>query len=182
MNISFRNATLEDKDFYFLIRKTTIKPNIEKYASWDEEKEYANITSKINIENDNIILHSGKEIGLFCFTEYDENFYLDTLNIIVEYQNRGLGTWIISCLKEQAKIKNKKIKLDTYQNNSKAIKFYLKNGFEISGYKNLPNKYPKVLMEYGGQEYSLQSKWKKMDLLIGKSFARYIGIIDIIEI
>jgi ribosomal protein S18 acetylase RimI-like enzyme len=148
LDITFRNTTYEDTGFYFLIRKTTIKPYIEKYAEWDEEKELGAIPSKINPMYGKIILSKGESIGLLELKETDDTIYLDILNIVPKYQCRGLGTWLICSIKDEAVKKNKHIKLDTYQNNTRAITLYLRNGFQIVGLGQQPNKYPKVFMEY----------------------------------
>jgi ribosomal protein S18 acetylase RimI-like enzyme len=146
VDITFRNATLDDMDFYFLIRKETIRPYIQKYSEWDEEKEYGDILAKINPGRDKVILSAGREIGLLSISESETTIYIDLLNIVAEYQCRGLGTLILSSVIEDGLRKSKSIRLDTYQSNTRAISFYLRNGFETVGHMN--GRYPKMLMEY----------------------------------
>jgi ribosomal protein S18 acetylase RimI-like enzyme len=148
MELFFRNVTKEDKDFYFQIRKTTIKPYTDEYADWNEENEYSKIASKINIAHDQIIVYKENDIGLYSVDEFDDCIYIEMLNFLPEYQSMGFGSQILCLIKVEAELKNKSIKLNTYQNNLRAISFYQKNGFVITHFKNEPGKYPKVYMEF----------------------------------
>jgi ribosomal protein S18 acetylase RimI-like enzyme/quercetin dioxygenase-like cupin family protein len=145
-SITFRSANLDDEEFFFLVRRETIKPLIEEYAAWDEEYERANISAKINEKQDKVIMLDGVCIGLLSVSEFEDAFYIEMLNIIEKYQDRGLGTWLLRSIIDEAKQKSKNIQLDTYLNNSRAIVFYLKNGFKIK--EVMIKKYPKVIMEF----------------------------------
>jgi ribosomal protein S18 acetylase RimI-like enzyme len=156
MDISFRAATPGDRDFYFYIRKTTIKPYVSQYIPWDDDREYQNIPSKIDPAHDKVIMTMGKEIGLIGTFEDEAVLYLNLLNIVPDYQNRGLGTWLLSAVKDESRAKQKNIMLNTYQNNTRAIQFYLRNEFEILRLDQQPNKYPKVYMLCRRQNDDLQ--------------------------
>ena len=143
-----KKATEDDASFYFQVRKLTVRPLIEEYRPWDEEAEKQNIARKINIEHDKIIMLGEKAIGLFSYFESDDEIYLSLMNILPEFQNKGIGTNLTLALKNKADKLNKVIRLDTYQNNTRAIKFYEKAGFRVVGNKVKPNAYPKVIMQY----------------------------------
>ena len=155
MDISLRSATYDDKDFYFLIRKTTIKPYTDEYSEWNDENEYENILLKINPVQDKVIMTNGIDIGLLSVSDFNDVIFIEMINIVKEYQNRGLGKWILFWIIDGAKQKGKNIQLDTYQNNTRAIAFYLKYGFSIIGYTN--KKYPKVKMEFKVNKFEHES-------------------------
>lgn len=94
MDISLRSATYDDKDFYFLIRKTTIKPYTDEYSEWNDENEYENILLKINPVQDKVIMTNGIDIGLLSVSDFNDVIFIEMINIVKEYQNRGLGKWI----------------------------------------------------------------------------------------
>lgn len=147
-SVWLRRAADDDAGFYFQVRKLTVKPLIEEYRPWDEEAEKRNIARKINIEYDKIIMLGEKAIGLFSYFESDEEIYLSLMNILPEHQNKGIGTSLILELKNKADRLNKVIRLDTYQNNIRAIKFYEKAGYKVIATRTAPNAYPKVIMQY----------------------------------
>jgi len=89
-----------------------------------------------------------KAIGLFSYFESDDEIYLSLMNILPEHQNKGIGTSLILELKNKADRLNKVIRLDTYQNNTRAIKFYEKAGYKVIATRTAPNAYPKVIMQY----------------------------------
>jgi len=147
-SVWLRRATEDDVGFYFQIRKLTIKPLIEAYRPWDEDAEKRDIIKKVDIERDNIIMLGQKAIGLFSYFESDKEIYLSLMNILPEYQSKNIGTNLLLDLKNKADRLNRVIRLDTYQNNFRAIKFFEKAGYEIIASKILPNAYPKVIMQY----------------------------------
>ena len=147
-SVWLRKATEDDVGFYFQVRKLTIKPLIEVYRPWDEDAEKRDIVKKVDIERDKIIMLGEKAIGLFSYFESDEEICLRLINILPEYQSKGIGSNLLLDLKNKADKLNKIIRLDTYQNNYRAIKFFEKAGYEIIASKIVPNAYPKVVMRY----------------------------------
>ncbi|MFC1599787.1 GNAT family N-acetyltransferase [Patescibacteria group bacterium] len=142
MDIELKNVEKDESEFYFLIRKATIKSIIEQYKPWDEEKEKKEIPKKINYERDKIVFYKNKKIGLISWSEKNNIIHLGLLNILPEYQSLGIGSKLLNDLIQ----KGKEIHLDTYENNDRAISFYKKHGFEITGH-NREGTCPKVLMK-----------------------------------
>ena len=142
MNILLKKVENDESEFYFKIRKETLRKFLIEYKPWDEESERKNMPNKINFKNDQIIYDDDKKIGLFSFNENDANIYLDYLNLLPEYQQKGIGSSLIEKLAK----KNKPIKTDTYKNNFPAIAFFKKNGFVIIG-ENDKGTYPKFILE-----------------------------------
>jgi ribosomal protein S18 acetylase RimI-like enzyme len=147
-SVWLRKATEDDVGFYFQVRKLTIKPLIEVYRPWDEDAEKRDIVKKVDIKRDRIIMLGEKAIGLFSYFESDEEIYLALINILPEYQSKGIGSNLVLDLKNKADKLDKIVKLDTYQNNFRAIKFFEKAGYKIIASKILPDAYPKVIMQY----------------------------------
>lgn len=106
-SVWLREATEEDVDFYFQIRKLTIKPLIEAYRPWDEDAEKRDIAKKVDIEHDKIIMLGGKAIGGFSYFESDTEIYLKGMNILPEYEVKGLGSNLLFDLKNKADKLNK---------------------------------------------------------------------------
>ena len=88
------------------------------------------------LKNCNVYLVYSNEtvIGLFAFKDVDKKVEVKQIIVLSDYQHKGYGKEII---KEIFRInKNKSIWLVTHPKNTSAIILYLKNGFEITGWKN----------------------------------------------
>lgn len=63
-------------------------------------------------------------VGLCIFnTYYDKKIHLSLLEILPEYQNKHIGTFVMDLLK------NKSSEIELISENAKSDKFYKKNGF-----------------------------------------------------
>lgn len=100
-----------------------------------------------------IINYKCKAVGILKYTIHSElspfsekeALYLDKIYILNEYTGKGIGKKVLRFTQLRAKENRKKILwLDTMQNGP-ALSFYLKNGFEIHGEKQLH--FPEVLEE-----------------------------------
>lgn len=72
-------------------------------------------------------------IGLFAYKHNEDWVEVKQIIVLPEYQNRGFGKAIMKKLLELVKGKN--IYLHTHPKNTAAIILYLKNGFEITTWK-----------------------------------------------
>lgn len=72
-------------------------------------------------------------IGLFAYSEKDNEVEVKQIIVLPEFQNKGYGKKIVKKILELCK--NKKVWLVTHPKNTGAIIVYLKNGFELSGWK-----------------------------------------------
>lgn len=89
---------------------------------WESNYEYV----KKLIPNSEIYVYTNKEkiegfIGI-------NNDYIEGIFINTASQNKGIGTELLN----KAKKEKTKLTLSVYEKNTKAIKFYQKNGFKIT--------------------------------------------------
>ncbi len=101
------------------------------------------IEKQINKGEYFISKNNNEIVGIMSFRQRQNIMYIETMAIIKEFQNKGIGTQFINFAQKYTKDNN----LNTlraytfYQYNTK--EFYLKKGFNLL---NKPGK-------YGGQEY-----------------------------
>lgn len=97
----------------------------------DEEKEkivsYVHKNVPNQLESYQMINFSNEVIGCLLTTNYEDGVLLDEIYIKSEYQNKGIGTDIISNLMER----NKNIYLWVYKDNINALNLYKKLSFKI---------------------------------------------------
>ncbi|MCX2585608.1 GNAT family N-acetyltransferase [Pedobacter sp. MR22-3] len=132
--INFRNATNADFNLAFQIKKTSIKPCIEKIWGWDDGVQLDFHTKDFNPEKTKIIMDESNEaIGLMVTTEDDTHIYLQSLLLCQNAQGKGLGTEILLELIGQARSRSKQIKLQVFKVNTRAKALYERLGFSTTG-------------------------------------------------
>jgi len=131
--IRVRNATDADFDLTFEIKKTSIKPYIEKI--WGREdavqlefhvKDFSPKKTKILVDENN------DAFGFFVTTEDDRQIYLDNLLLGNNAQGQGIGTEMLHELIMQAKSRSKQIKLQVFKVNTRARALYKRLGFNTT--------------------------------------------------
>ncbi len=125
MNISQRDATLDDIEWLDLFYESIMRPYVELTHEWDSTKFREHFDPKIV----KVIQADGIDIGMLKVEERDEYIYLGDLQIDKAYQNKGIGTKLIEALIQSATIANKPIRLRVLKGNP-AKGLYLRLGFQ----------------------------------------------------
>ena len=101
------------------------KSTLQKHSSKKQLKILENQTSHLIWK-----IEKGKILGFVSFFHVKDEIEIIKICIIKSYQRKNYGTRLINEIK---KLKIKKIFLEVSVENTNAIKFYLKNGFEQIG-------------------------------------------------
>lgn len=143
--MEFRLAVLDDleqlKDMYRQIVKNMNENNIK---IWDDVYPFEFLEDDIKNNQMYILIDKNEIISAFvlCNTNdgekevqwsYDSDLpiYLDRLGVNPKYNNRGIGSFMISKAKETAKsLGNKYLRLFVVDINIPAVNLYIKNEFE----------------------------------------------------
>ncbi len=81
-----------------------------------------------------LVYEKNTPIGLFAYKQNDDRVEVKQIIILPKYQGKGFGKAIVKKLLEL--VQGKKTYLHTHPKNTAAIILYLKNGFEITDWKN----------------------------------------------
>jgi len=94
------------------------------------------------------VYHKNTLVGLFAFEEKDGKVEVKQIAVLPEFQNKGYGKIIVKKLLQINKGKN--IWLVTHPKNIIAIVLYLKNGFNITGWKDdyYGDGQPRMILQY----------------------------------
>lgn len=104
INYELRRVTDDDYDFIYNVKKDAYKRYVEiYYGSWDEQSQREYFNSFFNkYKNESFIITlNGKKIGFMNSSFVDNKYEIGNICIITEYQNRGIGTNILSNLISQ---------------------------------------------------------------------------------
>jgi len=86
--------------------------------------------------NVNVIRNENREvIGYLAWKEIgflNKKAYISSFAVLPEYQNKGYGSKLLNYTIQQISKQNlKEIEVSTWRTNNKALRFYLKHGFQI---------------------------------------------------
>lgn len=125
--ISFRESTEEDFDFVFGLNKTNMRKYVEEIRGWDENFEREDMKKKFTPGVDKIIQVGGIDAGILRVLESYDSIKLDHIELLPEFQGKGIGKRIIKDLIS----KGKPVNLQVLKQNP-AVKLYQELGFEIT--------------------------------------------------
>jgi len=130
MELEFRKGNNKDREWLFSLYSLTMKPHIEKTWGWNEE--YQNDVFSTNLHPSKFIIISniGVNVGAYLVDIDDDKLWLEMLLVKPEKQNKGIGSSIISRLKEQSVQMKLPLKLSVIKSNP-VLPFYSELGFSV---------------------------------------------------
>jgi putative hydrolase of the HAD superfamily len=137
MNIDFSLITLipadeSHREFSYYVKKEAEGGYITGVWGWDEDIQRDFHTTDWEDARPEIIQYDGKPIGTILVTEVGEYYKIRQFFILPEYQNRGIGTYILKNILDKADRSGRLTRL-TCLKNSPAASLYHRHGFHTTG-------------------------------------------------
>ena len=145
MEIKIREIEVEDyKELLDFMKKVKGETNFllgypdEIKLSYEDEKEHIKKVKTSETSNYFVVMKNNKMIGCIGFNGNTarkmKHYGTIGISVLKEYWGRGVATALLEKLISWAKEKGiKKINLDVFENNKRAIKLYEKFGFKSEG-------------------------------------------------
>ena len=145
MEIKIREIEVEDyKELLDFMKKVKGETNFllgypdEIKLSYEDEKERIKKVKSSETSNYFVVMKNSKIIGCIGFNgntaRKTKHYGTIGISVLKEYWGRGIATTLLEKLISWAKEKGiKKINLDVFENNERAIKLYKKFGFKLEG-------------------------------------------------
>ena len=145
MEKEIREIEVEDyKELLDFMRKVKGETNFllgypdEIKLSYEDEKEHIKKVKSSETSNHFVATKNNKMIGCISFNGNTarkmRHYGTIGISVLKEYWSRGVATVLLEKLISWAKEKGiKKINLDVFENNKRAIKLYEKFGFKLEG-------------------------------------------------
>ncbi|MBN1356669.1 GNAT family N-acetyltransferase [bacterium] len=130
MKVVFRSAGKKDLDFLWNLKKQAMKTVVEKIYGWDDIFQYNLFIRGFRPAVIRIVQHDGRDIGMVEMMERPFDLFLSRIEILPEFQNRGIGTIVLNSLKAKSEITGKPLRLHVFKVNP-AIRLYEKLGFSM---------------------------------------------------
>ena len=127
-----RPCLTSDKDFVYQTKRITMEPYVVKiWGVWDDVFQKGRFNKNFNVDFTQIIQYRGKDIGIFIFEDEPNSIQVDNIQILPEYQNRGIGSHLLNSIISKAKDIRKSVTLQVLKTNPKAKKLYERLGFKM---------------------------------------------------
>jgi len=134
VNLSYRRAVAEDEAFLFALHAAAMREYIEEtWGAWDEEWQRAYFRRRFHPQALKILQVDGRDVGVIFIEERAEELFLARIEILPEYQRRGIGSAALRELIEQAREKGKPLALKVLKVNRRARSLYQRLGFGVTG-------------------------------------------------
>ena len=142
MRHTLRPATAADHDFVKRLLLTTSRAYVEQTWGWNDE-----IQQLVNEDferwfnppaSGQIVQVGGQDIGYLKVADHEDGVLLDMVLLDPTYQNRGLGTALISPIVEDAHARGEAVVLQVLKVNP-SKRLYQRLGFVVT--EELPNHY-----------------------------------------
>ena len=90
-----RQATPGDRDTLYRIKREAMRPYVEQVWGWDEDER--RFRQGYDTETQ-VVLVDGLAVGLLRVSESESAVFIDQVEIVPDYQGRGIGTALINDL------------------------------------------------------------------------------------
>ena len=133
---TLRKATPEDLEFLFNVSTEAMRPVVEILNPgkvFDRETEFVKYKDKFDPGKIEIIQYKSTDVGRLRVVRSAESIYIGGIQILPEFQGKGIGTALFAELIEESKKTNTPIVLEVHNVNELANTFYKKLGFAESG-------------------------------------------------
>ena len=101
-----RYATDNDYDFLYELNKITMMIYVEKIWGWEENLQQKFFSDKFSPKKYKIIVFGNLDIGTIQVSTNNNDIFIGIIEILPEYQNKGIGTEIINQIIADSKSKN----------------------------------------------------------------------------
>ena len=124
-----RQATPGDRDTLYRIRREAMRPYVEQIWGWDEEFQERRFRESYDHTKTQVVVVDGHATGLLGVSEREWATFIDQIEIVPEYQGRGIGTALIN----EVLARGRPVELDVLKVNADARRLYERLGFRVTG-------------------------------------------------
>ena len=132
MTTALRPATDKDYDWLFGLKRASMMEYVEKLFGWDESFQSELFRRNFQPEAISVITVDGFDAGMVETEVTPNHLFLKRIEILPEFQKKGIGTRIISKLVADARAVSRPTRLRVFKVNP-ARNLYRRLGFRVVG-------------------------------------------------
>ena len=131
--LDIRKARLIDSEFVFTTKKEAFREYVEQVSGWHECHQRDLHITRFAKHDFRIVRFRGTDVGYYATSSTSAAIKLHQLFILPEYQGRGIGSACMTCIVKEANLAQKLVMLQVLKINTRAIAFYQRLGFVVTG-------------------------------------------------
>ncbi|MGC7095827.1 GNAT family N-acetyltransferase [Amycolatopsis lurida] len=128
-DIALRQATAADEEFCFQLHKASLGEYVAELWGWEDEVQREHHRRVFVPERWRIVTVDGTDAGVLVVEAHPEGWYLGRIELLPEYQGRGIGGVLIQRLADRGT----PLHLEVLAVNRRALEFYRRHGFRETG-------------------------------------------------
>jgi ribosomal protein S18 acetylase RimI-like enzyme len=129
MEINFRQIEAKDFEFLWRLHNAALKDYVAQTWGWNDEHQRQMFEREFSADKGKVIVFKGKDAGFLWIIERETETFLVSIRLLPEFQNKKIGTKIITDLLAKSE---KPVTLQVLKINP-ARRLYERLGFEIVG-------------------------------------------------
>ena len=131
LEIKLRRATVTDTKFLWEVFRVSMKDYItQTRGEWKEQREESQFRHQLDLSAAQVIESENLEVGFIMAPTKDNARWIHTICIVLEHQNRGIGTEVIRSVIAEAERQNMPLYLSVLKVNP-ARRLYERLGFVV---------------------------------------------------
>jgi ribosomal protein S18 acetylase RimI-like enzyme len=135
-SLSFRQATPQDSEFAYQVKKTTLAEYVRQVRGWAENEQRRLHQRRFASQDFRVIVASGPDVGVLALSREPDYLKVNRLLILPEHQGRGVDTACMKRVLEEAAADGLPVRLQVLKVNHGAIEFCRRLGFSETGVDN----------------------------------------------
>ena len=128
-----RPALHADLEAIYNLKKSSVRPYVEKIWGWDEAYQYNDFAVDFQqIEQFAVIESDNAFIGFVQIFPHDSILELIEIHLLPQYREQGIGSKIIGSIVKRAKNRSMDVSIGCFKDNTRAKALYERLGFVLT--------------------------------------------------
>ena len=133
MNYQLRPVTDADRAWLFALKRTVMADYVaQTWGEWDNVWQQVRFDTMFSSQERKIIVADGHDAGHVHVERLPTEVHFGIIELLPEFQRRGLGTRILRTLQAEAEARRRSIRLQVLRVNP-AHRFFTGLGFKLTG-------------------------------------------------
>lgn len=123
--VSLRPATATDLEWAYQVKKLALgRYVVETWGAWYEKVQHTFFTENFRELDSQVVCWHDQPAGLLRVERKKDELFLSELYLLPDFQNLGIGSFLLETLKQEARKGHIPLKLTVLQTNVPARRFY----------------------------------------------------------
>ena len=126
-----RPLRADEREWAYALHRAALGEYVEATWGWDEPLQRRIFDDALERLPRDVVEVAGEPVGVAAVEERDDELYLGMLELLPEWQGRGLGTAILEWLRRRAAGSDRALGLHVLPVNVRAVAFYERCGLRV---------------------------------------------------